>query len=138
MDIKVIDRPGGPKGKLYYELRPYYHQDCKIVTPVDSDKTVIRPLLTRDEALCLIDRIQGVKEMEVTQDKQREERYKEALKTCDCHVWVSMIKAAEENLYSELALSLEIPREKVADYIKSRVSDGEQAWEGNAWEGNPG
>ena len=31
--------------------------------------------------------------MEVTQDKQREERYKEALKTCDCHVWVSMIKA---------------------------------------------
>ena len=86
MDIKVIDRPGGPKGKLYYELRPYYHQDCKIVTPVDSDKTVIRPLLTRDEALCLIDRIQGVKEMEVTQDKQREERYKEALKTCDCHV----------------------------------------------------
>ena len=74
MDIKVIDRPGGPKGKLYYELRPYYHQDCKIVTPVDSDKTVIRPLLTRDEALCLIDRIQGVKEMEVTQDKQREER----------------------------------------------------------------
>ena len=24
MDIKVIDRPGGPKGKLYYELRPYY------------------------------------------------------------------------------------------------------------------
>ena len=147
MDIKVIDRPGGPKGKLYYELRPYYHQDCKIVTPVDSDKTVIRPLLTRDEALCLIDRIQGVKEMEVTQDKQREERYKEALKTCDCHVWVSMIKAlylrrqdrtrqgkkmtdlderyfktAEENLYSELALSLEIPREKVADYIKSRVN----------------
>ena len=151
MDIKTIDRPGGPKGKLYYELRPYYHQDCKIVTPVDSDKTVIRPLLTRDEALCLIDRIQDVKEMEVTEDKQREERYKEALKTCDCHVWVSMIKAlylrrqdrtrqgkkmtdlderyfktAEENLYSELALSLEMPREKVVDYIKSRVVEEEQ------------
>ena len=146
MDITTVDRPGGPKGKLYYVLRPYYHQDSKIVTPVDSDKTVIRPLLTREEALALIDRIQDVKEMEVTEDKQREERYKEALKTCDCRVWVSMIKAlylrrkdrmdqgkkmtdlderyfktAEENLYSELALSLGMPREEIVDYINERV-----------------
>ena len=35
-------------------------------------------------------------------------------------------KTAEENLYSELALSLEMPREKVVDYIKSRVVDEEQ------------
>ena len=146
MDITTIDRPGGPQGKLYYVLRPYYHQDSKIVTPVDSDKTVIRPLLTREEALELIDRIQDVEEMEVTEDKQREERYKEALKTCDCRVWVSMIKAlylrrkdrieqgkkmtdlderyfktAEENLYSELALSLGMSRDEMVDYIKERV-----------------
>ena len=146
MDITTIDRPGGPQGKLYYVLRPYYHQDSKIVTPVDSDKTVIRPLLTREEALELIDRIQDVQEMEVTEDKQREERYKEALKTCDCLVWVSMIKSlylrrkdrieqgkkmtdlderyfktAEENLYSELALSLGMSRDEMVDYIKERV-----------------
>lgn len=146
MDITTIDRPGGPQGKLYYVLRPYYHQDSKIVTPVDSDKTVIRPLLTREEALELIDRIQDVQEMEVTEDKHREERYKEALKTCDCRVWVSMIKAlylrrkdrieqgkkmtdlderyfktAEENLYSELALSLGMSRDEMVDYIKGRV-----------------
>ena len=146
MDITTIDRPGGPQGKLYYVLRPYYHQDSKILTPVDSDKTVIRPLLTREEALELIDRIQDVQEMEVTEDKQREERYKEALKTCDCRVWVSMIKAlylrrkdrieqgkkmtdlderyfktAEENLYSELALSLGMSRDEMVDYIKGRV-----------------
>lgn len=146
MDITTIDRPGGPQGKLYYVLRPYYHQDSKIVTPVDSDKTVIRPLLTREEALELIDRIQDVQEMEVTEDNQREERYKEALKTCDCRVWVSMIKAlylrrkdrieqgkkmtdlderyfktAEENLYSELALSLGMSRDEMVDYIKGRV-----------------
>lgn len=146
MDITTVDRPGGPKGKLYYVLRPYYHQDCKIVTPVDSDKTVVRALLTKEEAQALIDRIPDVEEMAVTEDKQREERYKEALKTCDCHVWVSMIKAlylrrkdrleqgkkmtdlderyfktAEENLYSELALSLDMPREEVVDYITARV-----------------
>ena len=146
MDITTIDRPGGPQGKLYYVLRPYYHQDSKIVTPVDSDKTVIRPLLTREEALELIDRIQDVQEMEVTEDKQREERYKEALKTCDCRVWVSMIKAlylrrkdrieqgkkmtdlderyfktAEDNLYSELALSLGMRKDEMVSYITERV-----------------
>ena len=146
MDIITADRPGGPKGKLYYVLRPYYQKDSKIVAPVDSEKTITRPLLSRGEALELIDSISGVKEMEVTNDKQREERYKEALKTCDCHVWISMIKAlylrrvdrqeqgkkmtdlderyfktAEENLYSELALSLGMQREEMVEYISRRV-----------------
>ncbi len=75
----------------------------------------------------------------------REERYKEALKTCDCRVWISMIKAlylrrkdrleqgkkmtdlderyfktAEENLYSELALSLGMKKDEMVSYIKGR------------------
>lgn len=146
MDITTVDRPGGPKGKLYYVLRPYYQQDSKIVTPVESEMTVTRPLLSREEALELIDHISEVKEMAVTEDKQREERYKEALRTCDCRVWISMIKAlylrrrerqeqgkkmtdlderyfktAEDNLYSELALSLGIPRDEMVGYITERV-----------------
>ena len=32
MDIITIDRPDGPKDRLYYALRPYYQQDSKIVT----------------------------------------------------------------------------------------------------------
>ena len=81
--------------------------------------------------------------MTVANDKQREERYKEALKTCDCRVWVSMIKAlylrkqdriehkkkvtdlderyfrmAEDYLNSELSIALDISREKVTEYIK--------------------
>ena len=84
--------------------------------------------------------------MEVTNDKQREERYKEALKTCYCRVWISMIKAlylrrkvrleqgkkmtalverhfktAEDNLYSELALSLGMKKDEMVSYITERV-----------------
>lgn len=145
-DVITIDRPDGPKGRLYYELRPYYQKDSKIVAPVDSEKTITRPLLSREEAMKLINSISEVSEMEVINDKQREERYKEALKTCDCRVWVSMIKTlylrrkdrleqgkkmtdlderyfktAEDNLYSELALSLGMPREEMAGYITERV-----------------
>ena len=146
MDIITIDRPDGPKDRLYYVLRPYYQQDSKIVTPVDSEKTITRPLLSKEEALELIDKISDVKEMEMTNDKQREERYKEALKTCDCRVWISMIKAlylrrkdrleqgkkmtdlderyfktAEDNLYSELALSLGMKKDEMVSYITERV-----------------
>ena len=99
-----------------------------------------------ETALELIDKISDVKEMEVTNDKQREERYKEALKTCDCRVWISMIKAlylrrkdrleqgkkmtdlderyfktAEDNLYSELALSLGMKKDEMVSYITERV-----------------
>ena len=147
VDITTLDRPGGSEGKLYYVLRPYAQKASKIVTPVDSEKTVTRPLLSREEALELIDGIQEVPELEVPSDKQREERYKEALKTCDCRAWVGMIKtlytrrrsrmaqgkkmtdlderyfrSAEDNLCSELSVSLGMPKEDVEAYIKERVS----------------
>lgn len=138
--------PVGPKGRLYYELHPYNQKDGKIVTPVDSEKTITRLLLTRPEAEALIQEIPQIKEMTVANDKQREERYKEALKTCDCRVWVSMIKAlylrkqdriehkkkvtdlderyfrmAEDYLNSELSLALDISKEKINEYIKERI-----------------
>ena len=42
---------------------------------------ITRLLLTRPEAEALIQEIPQIKEMTVANDKQREERYKEALKT---------------------------------------------------------
>lgn len=69
MDITTVDRPGGPQGKLYYVLRPYYQKDSKIVAPVDSEKTITRPLLTKEEATNLIERIGEIPEMKVINDK---------------------------------------------------------------------
>lgn len=145
-DIISMERPGEAEKKLYYELHPYYQKDSRIVAPVDSTKTVIRPLLTEREAQALISQIPEIPEMELYNDKQREERYKEALRSCDCRVWVSMIKAlylrkkdrqeqgkkmtdlderyfrsAEENLYSELSLALGIPRTEMVEYIAKRI-----------------
>ena len=61
-DIITIDHPIGPKGRLYYELHPYNQKDGKIVTPVDSEKTITRLLLTRPEAEALIQEIPQIKE----------------------------------------------------------------------------
>ena len=43
-------------GQLYYRLEPLY-QTCKIFTPVDNPKVIMRPLVSRREAEALIDRI---------------------------------------------------------------------------------
>lgn len=64
-----MDHPIGPKGRLYYELHPYNQKDGKIVTPVDSEKTITRLLLTRPEAEALIQEIPQIKEMTVANDK---------------------------------------------------------------------
>ena len=148
VDITTVDHPGGPEGKLYYVLRPYAQKASKIVAPVDSEKTITRPLLSREEAMALMDGFGEVPELEVPSDKQREERYKEALKTCDCRAWVGMLKtlytrrcrriaqgkrmtdlderyfrSAEDNLCAELSVSLGVPREDVEAYIQKRVSE---------------
>ncbi len=146
MDITTMERPGSPEGRLYYVLRPCCQTNGKIVAPVDSKMTVMRPVISRDEALELIDGMDDVPELTVTNDKLREERYKEALKSCDCQVWVSMMKAlylrrrermargkrmtdlderyfrtAEDNLYSELSLALGVPKEEMSEVIRKRV-----------------
>ena len=104
-------------------------------------------MLTRPEAEALIQEIPQIKEMTVANDKQREERYKEALKTCDCRDMGGVVikalylrkqdriehkkkvtdlderyfRMAEDYLNSELSLALDISKEKINEYIKERI-----------------
>lgn len=150
MDITSMERPGEKEERLYYVLRPYYQKGSKIVAPVDSEKTVTRLLISREEAEALLEGIHEVPQMQVANDKLREERYKEAVKTCDCRAWISLLKmlymrrqarlrqgkrltdlderyfrSIQDTLCSELALSLGVPREEMAGFIRSRVGQAE-------------
>ena len=134
-DITHIDMSGADKEKLYYVLAPVGDKNGTIYVPTDSEKIIMRRTISKEEAERLID------------DKQREETYKEALRTCDYHAWVSIVKtlyqrkkerlaqgkkatavderymkAAENGLYGELSLTLGVPREKMEDYIRERLS----------------
>ena len=106
-----------------------------------------RKVISREEADQLIEDMPKIEQLWVPDDKQREETYKEALRTCDYHAWVSIVKtlyqrkkerlaqgkkatavderymkAAENGLYGELSLTLGVPREKMEDYIRERLS----------------
>lgn len=145
-DITTMDIKGVPRDRLFYVLNPSNQKGGKIFTPVDNQKTYMRPVLTREEASELIREIPGIGELWISNEKQRESQYKECMKSCDCKEWIKIIKTlylrkrarnaqgkkitstdekylrmAEEYLYSELEIPLGIPRAKMEEYIGEQV-----------------
>ena len=147
MGTTTMDLDGIPRDRLYYELQPEGRESGRIYTPVDNGKPVLRRIMTRDEAEALILDIPEIETLEIENDKLREEKYKECLKTCSGRELVRIIKTihsrrsqrlkcgkkvtavderymklAEDNLYAELAMLLEIPKENVVSYISGKCA----------------
>ena len=100
-----------------------------------------------EEADQLIEDMPKIEQLWVPDDRQREARYKEAMNTCDYRAWVSIVKTlyirkqertaqgkkitalderymrtAENELYSELSLTLGIPKDEMEQYIRERLT----------------
>ena len=145
-DITHMDIPGADKDKLYYVLSKVYTRGNKIYTAVDNKKVPMREILTKSEAEDLIADIPQIEKLEVANDKSRNDRYKDAMTTCDCRQWVKVLKSlysrkqdciargrkvavtderfykeAEDHLYGELALALGIEKGEVEDFITQRI-----------------
>ena len=142
-EITTLKMDGVPKDKLYYILRPVREKRGKVFTPVDNEKIVTRKVISKEEAEELIREIPKIEGLWIGSEKQREEKYKECMKSCKCAEWVRIIKTlyqrkmsrlkqgkkitatderylrmAEGNLYSELSIALGIPESGMEDYIK--------------------
>ena len=136
----------GSSDKEYYTLVPVYGRNSKLYTAVDSDKVVIRPIMTKQESDALINEMEEIDALRIGDEKRLEEIYKETMRTCDCKEWVRIIKTlysrkmdrlsrgkkvtrsderylqmAEENLFGELAFSLQMPKEKVGEFIGEKI-----------------
>lgn len=136
----------GNSDKEYYTLVPVYGRNSRIYAVVDSEKVVIRPIMTKTESDALLDEVEEIDALSIGDEKRREEIYKETMRTCDCKEWVRIIKAlyfrkmdrlakgkkvtssderylqmAEENLYGELACSLQMPKEKVEEFMAEKI-----------------
>lgn len=147
-DITTINMKGVSNDRLYYILNPRHYKESKIFIPVDNNKTVMRAVLTREEADELIKTIPDIEELWVSNDKLREEKYKETMRSCNSKDWIKVIKTlylrrqeriaqgkkttamdekylrmAEENLYSELSLALGVPKEQMEEFITKRIGN---------------
>lgn len=130
----------------FYKLEPMFIKGSVIYTPTDSDNVVIRRVISRDTAMSLINDIPNIDTIKINDDKKREAALHDSVSKCDCRELVKVIKTlyqrkksreaagkkqtsvdekylnmAENNLYSELSIPLEISKEKIEDFITDRI-----------------
>jgi len=146
-DITSLKLSGMDRARDYYVLKPLY-QSGTIQTPVDNTKIPIRPVMTRTQAEALVDIIPQV-DASICMEKNLSalrNHYQQQMSTFDCVDLVRMTKSiyakkkdaesrqkkigitdekflrrAEDLLYGELAVALDISRDKVTDYIAARL-----------------
>ena len=137
---------GASGERLYYVLRPGGETEGKIFTPVEGGKQVLRGIITKEEAEKLINEIPLIETLSIENEKFREDSYKKCIRTCECRDLLRIIKTiyirkqtrlshgkkttatderylkmAEDHLYSEFSMLLDIPKDHMADYIKQRI-----------------
>ena len=134
--------------RTFYLLTPLYESASNIImTPVENNRVIMRNLISQDEAYYIIDRIPYICELTVEYEKNRRDKYKEALSSGNLEAYVQIIKSVHtrrENvkktkkrlsetdteyekrakycLYSEFASVFDIPFSSVEEFINQRIA----------------
>lgn len=144
-NITTLDMSGVDKEREYYILKPVYVPGSTVYVPVDSTETM-RRILTKEEVNDLIREIPQIPLIDIENDKLLEQEYKGCMKANSCEEWVRIIKTiylrkqkrlelgrkvtavdtkyyriAEDNLYGELAVVLDIPKKEVESFITNEI-----------------
>jgi len=151
-DVTTLDISGVDKKREYYILKPVYMAGSTVYVPVDTSKEAMRGVLTREEADRLISSIPDIPLITITNDKLLEQEYKGCMKTNSCEELIRIIKTiylrkqkrleagrkvtavdskyfrlAEDTLYGELAISLDMSRNEVEAYITGEMEKHNEA-----------
>lgn len=155
-NIVHLDGMGTDRNKKYYLLIPFSDDKMKIYVPVDTMVGNLRKAISFSEAWDLIESISKIDAMHIENEKQREQKYKEALRSCELKQWISIIKTmyyrkqnrnsqgkkstamdehyfkvAEKYLYSELAYAIGKNESEtcqlIVDTIKKKDMSAENA-----------
>ncbi len=146
-DIKGLEMPGVSKDKLYMLLVPIENPSVIVYLPLEGAEEKLRDVLTEEEAGGLIDRIPYIKEAEITDEKQREKVYKDAILSGSPEKLISVIKSifrrkidrekqgkkngsvderffktAEDRLYCELAFAMNKQKDEIKQFIIDALS----------------
>ncbi len=144
--IGTVNKEGIPKDKYYYTLIPVYTRGNRIYTPVDNSKVVIRPVISKEEALSLIDSMVELKVLDISEDRRGEEVIKEVLGKCDCYETAKIFKSlyikrqlkadqgkkqniredkyfnlTKENLIREMAITMGVDIQHIEDLLIKSV-----------------
>ncbi|MCR4789043.1 MAG: CarD family transcriptional regulator [Lachnospiraceae bacterium] len=144
-DITTLNLDGVDKSRKYYLLKPVFSNGSTVYKPTDLNDGSIRPALNKKEAEELISEIPSINTIAIADEKTLEKTYKDLIHSSDPKSLVSLIKTihmrkekrllkgfkvtaldsryfkqAEDFLYGELSVALDIPRNEVREYITER------------------
>lgn len=145
-DIGYLDISTANKERLYFFLSPLNETNSRLYVPTDREDNGLRRVITEEEAWRIIEEIPNIDEAWISDEKQREQKYKEAIQSCDLTKLVSIIKSmyrrkqrrtaqgkkntsvdehffkvAENNLYTELAFAIGRKWEDMREIIAERI-----------------
>lgn len=133
--------------RVFYILIPVNgSQNSKIIAPGEGGRVPMRGVMSREEALALIDRMPAIEEVTVTQERGRRDAYRAVISEGRGESFVSIIKTvrrrreeflllkrrlsetdtdfegrAKNCLFGELSVALDIPRSDVERFIAERL-----------------
>lgn len=142
----------GSGNRDYYTLRPTGNENILLYLPADAEpeKVKLRELLSRQEALDLIDHVAKTPVQWINDSKLRRETFSKILRSGEADQLLGMLKciylhqetlpqgkqlpmsdqemrqAAQRQLYSELAYVLSLEESQVQPFILSRVQKEKQ------------
>lgn len=147
-DIVQLNGMDVDKNKKYYLLVPFSDDKMKIYVPVDSTVSNLRKVISCSEAWNMIESIPKIDAVQIENEKQREQKYKEALGSCEPEQWISIIKTmyfrkqkrniqgkkntamderyfklAEKYLYSELAYAIGKNESEMSQLIADTIKE---------------
>lgn len=102
-DILYLDPQGEKNHKLYYLMKPIEDMQGKIYVPVSNSDSGLRLCLTKEEAWKLIERIPEIPTAWTNNEKMREQKYKEAVRSNDPEALVSIIKMIYQRKQKRIA-----------------------------------
>ena len=135
--------------RSFYKLTPISeHSTLVIFTPIDNDRVVMRPLISKEEAEALIARLGEIEKVAVAVEKYRKDAYREAIREGAPEGFVKIIKTvrarrevfrktrrrvpdldndfeftAKNCLYGELCTVLGIPREEIHRIVTESITE---------------
>jgi CarD family transcriptional regulator len=150
-NIGVPGISGIVKDMQYYTLTPIFSKGSVIYTPVANSKVSMRKIITIEEAQELMDNIQSIPIMKIESEKYLDEKYRSAISSQKCEDLLQIIKTvyikqqqkesegkklgqvderymkqAEDMLYNELSIVLDLSKEKVKNHINIRALQQDQ------------
>lgn len=147
-DTMTCKFEGLDEAHLYYVMEPVY-QGGVLYVPADNPKIFLRAVISADEANRLIDNIPAMQNEAFHSGSAQElsAYYEQAFSSHKCEDLLGLtisinnkkkrlarqnkrfgrvdehfMRRAEDNLYGELAVALNIPRDQVQEYISERIA----------------